>query len=288
MGDLLYYLPNVQGLSPEAISAAGLGYALGETRKGRGVLGPDGGRGVLAAATRPGDQDPFKYVADEQAWDKCDGGRFWIGYWRGRPPGPEQLLRDKRVAGHEIELADGNNWLVPLVRSISYGTLLPQALVLNAEGELVQEPLPGYQSICSSAERAWRQFRHQADQAEEESNATPGTFEATPGPLTKQEDWFNIATGALALNYRVTRWEISVLKLLNTDNVHDVVGAMIDLPLIFELGKVMAEASKKNAPADTPAGSGTSSGVAGSGPPATNPIGSISGSSQVNNDKRGD
>ncbi len=154
------------------------------------------------------------YFPDCQEWRKVDD--WWIGTSKERLD-PDTLQRDEVIDGHPVTLEDGNAWLVPVARVFPIGTCLPESLMLGPNGQVVKEILPCFAAFAKKAETVFEFF-----QGEKE--------------LLEDEAW-EIAVEALAINYHVGRQEVSALRLLTTINVAKVLGAIVDMPTIKEAAK---------------------------------------------------
>lgn len=224
MGVMLYFLPDVRVVDEAEMAKRGLDALRGAALTHIGVsAGPGGKRGLIAAA-EVADATRVGYYPDAQRWRPVANEAYWQGFYRDDPPGPADLARSEQIGGHTVTLADGNDWLVPVARSFPAGTRLPRALVLGPDGQLVMEALPRYAEISADAERVFAAFIEQDES------------------LSYQDLW-DIAARALAINYRLGPWELSALRLLDTNNVQDVLSALIDMPSILEA----MEAKKKPA-----------------------------------------
>jgi len=137
------------------------------------------------------------------------------------------------IGGHEVELEDKHKWLVPCARVFSRGSLLPEALVLGPDGEIVREALPKFAELSNKAERVWKWFAKTHNISEEDVE-----------PLTDVEG-YEIVTTALGTNYRIGKKEISVLKIITTHNGVHVLQALIDVPTLIELSDGVSDVSKK-------------------------------------------
>lgn len=223
MSTFLYYIPHVVTVSADDVKRVGI-TALDKLESVGWCSverGPDGNPGCVFACqpdTDAGELPRIGFYPASQAWSPANAGSFWLGYEPARKPRPADLQRAEFIGGHVAELDDGNAWTVPLARAFGSGVSLPQALVLGPNGELIAEALPKFARLGATAERVFTAF---LDDGED---------------LTVAECW-DIAVIALAQNYRLSKWEVSALRLLTTDNVQTVLGHLIDLPAIIERAK---------------------------------------------------
>ncbi len=189
------------------------------------ATGPDGKPGTLFAANRGGAVPD--YDSGSQTWQKCK--RYWVGYVTDDKPGPDDLRREIRINGVDVELGDGNLWHVPVAR------LAPQSLVVNAEGEWVGEPDAKYGGLVKLAERIWELFVSRDDAKVTAKDGAP------------------LAAEALAWNYHIGAAEVGLLRLLGTGNFVPILEAVIDIDAI----SAALDAQKKTDEPDPPSPSGS-------------------------------
>jgi len=86
--------------------------------------GPDNAPGMVYGWPKPTD-NRLDYCPEEQEWFECkaDGelkaGRYWVGVWKDSPPTPKDLQRPYPYLGVNVELGDGNCWIVPKIRELT-------------------------------------------------------------------------------------------------------------------------------------------------------------------------
>ncbi len=233
MSGFLYFVPGKKHVDDKVLEEAGI-KAIGKA-EGLSFIGiergPEGESGILFLAG-PVSSDRkaprIGYYPAQQTWQSCNHGKFWLGYETSHRPEPADLVREEMIAGHQVTLADGHDWMVPLARVFPKGTALPQALVLGPDGELVTESLPQFAKLSQDAERV---------------------FEWHIGEdvtMNLQEAW-DAAIRALAQNYRLDKWEVSMLRLLTDANVTETLLALIDGPEI----KAFINSKKKDEDTDS-------------------------------------
>lgn len=237
----LYFVETEKNeLVAEDLAALGLGH-LADAGKplGRGTQGPDG-KGGLVFAVGAGAKPTYKPA--EQAWVRCavpagGGPAPWVGIWNDNRPAPDDLKRKRFVGGELIELADGSRWAVPVCHSVVRGSTLPKRMVLGDDGRTWElRELPEFLSLCARAEKVWEAFVNQ--KAEEDGRSTIELDHQTAA---------EVAVEALGVNYRVGAVEVSMLGMLDTDTLYDVMMAVVDGFTVLRVGK---DAEKKS---DTPA-----------------------------------
>jgi len=247
MGQFTYFLPGAKNPT-EAVRDAGLELILpsGETITQRECYrGPGGGKGLLL---RYGDGLP-NYDAGAEHWQQSHNGKYWLGFDPEKPPREKDLRRQVQLDGHLVKLHDEADWLVPLARFLGGGSSLPASLIMGKNGELITEALPRYAGFSGRAEKLWHDFMIENNEAEGELE-----FDAAGR--------FNLAVEALVWNYRVGIEEVNALRLLGTDNLGQVMAAVIDVPTLQQKAEEMAASKKKEDPAATADGSSSASGGA--------------------------
>jgi len=227
MAAFLYFLPGRRDVSRESVESAGItavddlsSVSFCETERG-----PDGGAGIIFAVepkTEGGKLPKVGYYPKNQQWSSCNNAKFWLGVSTEHKPTPEDLLKTESIAGHSVVLADNNLWTVPLARSFPSGSALPKALVLGPNGELVVESLPEFAKISEIADEVYNSLLGESD-----------SIDVTKG--------WDMSIQSLSLNYRLSKWEASALKILSTRNVTEVLEALVDVPSI----KAQIDSEKK-------------------------------------------
>ncbi len=269
MAGFLYFLPGAASANARILQTAGLADVLtGATLDTRGVSGsgPSGSQGIMLAPKLGGSffgppppslgtMPKIGYFRETQEWQEAPGGKYWLGRETAEPVLPADLARNEMIGGHLVKLADEKQWLIPVARAFPHGIVLPQALRLGPDGELVGDTLPKYIGFSKRAERLWDVW-----------NAAMKELEAgkTPEPqLDVQEQW-DITAEALAINYRINAMGMSMLGLINigTPVLWKILQAIIDVPTILAEAAAMADdgEKKKDEPVAPPEGSPTSSG----------------------------
>lgn len=243
----LYFLSEAKGVSDAQIAKGALAGLVdsGVSVSRREVLGsgPSGKPGLLI---RLGEGDcEFK---PQQKWQKRDENGTWM-LAQGENP-PSAFLRDEAIDGYWVKLADENQWIVPIARVFPTGSKLPQSLILGPGGKVVSEVLPRFAQACSDAERIWRAV------------AAANSEQPSEADQISQEEGFFLACRILAINYRLGPPEVSLLRLLDTYCVQNVIRCFVDWPKYVRAELARLDAIKKNSPAEI---AGTSVGSPGSG-----------------------
>lgn len=214
----LYFVENRNILSPATIAELGLDYALESCSQAECRTGPSDTGGVVATTgdTRCG------YFPDSQTWKRHGGiPGVWFGWYASaKPPGPSQLARSEQLRGYDVVLGDGQLWQIPTARRFEeqgYVRTLPAKMRLDEHGAWVQgDVLPRYRKLWEFATK-WFDFYFESAEQDVEIRVS----------FSVVCDW---CAEALGCNYRVTRWEIDALGLLDQQNIYDVLDAVIDFP----------------------------------------------------------
>ncbi|MBW3600608.1 MAG: hypothetical protein KY475_25510 [Planctomycetes bacterium] len=230
MAGFLYYLPSDSPQPPKLaeVQAAGLGYAFDQTVVPRGCQhGPDGGCGhtLSTGPELPG------YHPERQIWRKIPGleSGAWVGFETDKPPGPEELVRSRHLDGHWVELNDGQRWLIPCARQPveENGELvglcrLPAAIGMNESGEWTRDDVDAkYADLWAVAVAYWNVMIGAANEADD-TGLVKFDLQGAPDAVTL----------ALATNYRIGRFEVAMLGLLNDETIAIVLQALIDWPTV--------------------------------------------------------
>jgi hypothetical protein len=236
----LYCIDSGQ-ISAAAMATAGLGHLPpAATLITRGMLdGPDG-RACLMVADGRCEPRRLRYAPAEQTWAKSAGGKYWLGFWNDQRPTAASLQRTAAMSGYKVTLGDGDEWIVPVLRQLDGGTGLEQAYAMTAEG-LTCMPLPQHADLFARAGQLWADYQIQV-------TGEAGSIALADGQR------FALAAEALALHYHLGADEITLLGLLTTVTMSKVLAALIDVPAFEAMLAALADAEKKNAPAETSGG----------------------------------
>lgn len=232
------YIPNQRGDAAKLLKTVGAEWALDPVVKPVAAVvagtGPDGGSGTLVGFEHRDQVNPAvvirRVLPDRQEWQPAapdvDGpaGRYWLGVWRQHMPMPEDLQRAHVCDGLPLPLADGNEWIVPVVDN------LPKRLKLDrSTGKEFEVPLEEYQRLTDRTREIFEAVMT-------EDNRTP---------LARMVDALGVsamhyATEALAASYRI---DINLVDTLGLFGEYEVVeAAMITtgLTLIATAGDLSA------------------------------------------------
>ncbi len=257
MSQFLYFIPDANAADDALLKRVGLEHLLGAPRRqGRIDRGPGGGPGCLVTlgpksgdGPDVGDGPPsgLSWLPDAQEWPECPDAGFRIGFTKGLPPQPRDLARADLIDGHAVTLEDGNEWVVPIGRVFGLGGARYRRLRIGPGGRVVGgAAIARLEAVERDAERFWRTVFPPEKKAPEDPAAAP---------VMTDEEQAEAAVRALAVNYRIGRYEaMNALGLLTEENVARVLLALID-------GPRLTEALKKNGPlTPSPGPSSASSG----------------------------
>lgn len=218
MPGFLYYLPDSGAKTPEALEALGFPHAGTIELPGCGcTTGPDGLNGAVSKLrdipVAGGVTPKVGYYAETQTWCEILDGKMWLGWETNAPPTPLDLQRTVLRDGHGVTLADGNTWIVPVIRTVVGETALPTIYGCSGNGSVVKERvLPEFVRIWDLTKRLY------------------AAIESWSPALISEDETVELLCSGLALNYRVSLWEVLHLGILTVENKQAVFGAMVDFP----------------------------------------------------------
>ena len=213
----LYFIEGLNGKpSRDQIRAAGLQYALPDDQlAARQVLGGDLGVGTLLAY---GDGLGLEHNPKTHDWRKIRAG-VWIGIPRDKAqrPGPNDLAKQNMsLDGHLVSLADGRQWIVPIVRFLDGNTQLPRVLT-RVHGHAKWIVKEEFAELVSMADAIVKSALSEA-----ETNFDPDSV-------------LRFCALALSVNYRVGPEEIAALELIDSENIKSIADAALDGPRLAGL-----------------------------------------------------
>jgi len=227
MGTIVYYLPTGSVINKKKITEAGLSYILphgtGMPEYTTTQQGPDGKLGVIFAFQGK-DKMNLNNLAQTVEWKQIPKSDAWFGIDKENPPGPKDLERAKMKESYPVELSDGNIWLVPIIRNVDGSTELEKRLEHDGDSWIEVGVRAEHEALFTRASEIWEQFIAPLLVPEEEdAEATEDADIA----ITLGDGW-DFAVDALALNYRISVAEISMLGLFDSDTATSAVMAAID------------------------------------------------------------
>jgi hypothetical protein len=222
MSGFFYFLEDTNQADTEAIESAGLSDRLpiGHIEQRPVSQGPSGKSGVVLAYS-----GVVLYQPETQKWRDCGG--YWLGYDKEKPPMPKDILREDALAGHLCKLGDGENWLIPICRAIQTGAFFEKGIqfALSESGEWEERIRPEFTKLCKDIEVLYSAFS--AQYFGQEITVDDG----------ENFNQFDACERALALNYRISKWEIDALSLFTQEALTLIAQAMIDVPTILDVVK---------------------------------------------------
>lgn len=226
MGAALYFVENVQAVSPQLVTELGLDYALAPGCNHRlAANGPCGASGAVLSL----ETDGLGFFPDRQTWHELatvGERKVWFGHAKDSPPGPGDLRTPTAIDGDRVRLFDEREWVVPRAIAIEGSQVrcvTPAAARRKPDGGWYRgEVKAAYRRLDSIA----REFFDRLAVEDESRQIT----------IAEALDW---ATEALGVNYRVRAGEIGALGLLDDGGQvsYAVLLAVIDFRSRAELKK---------------------------------------------------
>lgn len=269
MNPFFYFIPNRNTLTPADAAAVGLAYAFEKSIDCAQVSnGPGGKHGIVCAQSDSYGDGQLGYRPENQVWIQIPGSEIHVGHYKGHLPTADELLRQKPLGGHILELDSGDRWLCPQARSYSekmegdelaiyWHCQLPQRLSLGADGHWVRGGVTGRYAALWELTEAWQRMKFP---------------DAPENDRRRFDDEGQIDAAVLCLqaNYRIGRLEASLLGLLNDELVGQILDCNIDwatfVSLIQKKTALAAAKMASSSPSIPPATPNSSAGPAGETP----------------------
>lgn len=242
MSGFVYFIPGqFNQVLAKDITEAGLAYALDPghlvTRNSNKGPSGDDAPGVIIADDRRVSSAIIGFYPDKQQWQKIPGSKAWAGYHREHKPLPADLQRGKMLAGHSLELGDGNMWELPVARAASeeggelrWFKALPTTTIIDDSGNWVEGDCDErYAALWDVATAWWDSMAAAIASAEQQ------TADEHQGNYAF--DFPGVHDGALltlATNYRIGKAECALLGLLTFELARDIMNVLVDWPTIQE------------------------------------------------------
>jgi len=199
MPQFLYFFEDAPAGNAELVRQCGLTYALDDSPNWRGAAtGPGGVGGQVAARAADG----LGYYPERQEWRSLGlraGRRCWVGWLRGEPPGPADLLTPHALPGHPVRMWDDSEWTVPIAVQCEEGShriAIPRSYDIDQDGARVG----GRMKSCH--ERLWQIAQRFWD----------ATIADEAIPIS---EFTAMAVDVLATNYRLSMHEACALSLFD-------------------------------------------------------------------------
>ena len=218
MAGFLYYVPTDAAPTRADLRMVGFEHADCAALPGCECnKGPDDRHGWVFNLGSPpcegGGEPAVWFKNDDQTWAECAEGKWWLGWDNEHPPTSLDLRHKTIGESRSVVLADGRAWMIPVIRERIGTTTLPVTLGLDRQGTVIQRAvLPGFARLWELTQRLWQ-----------------GVMTFDWDKFT-EEDLYELACGALALNYRIGKWEAGALGLLTTENLSYICAAIVDIP----------------------------------------------------------
>jgi len=236
MSGFVYWIPNKRrSITVSELVDLGLDYVFDtaprccETRRG-----PVETAGVaIAEASSRG---RVGYYPDAQVWRQVPNSEVWIGFEPGSKPTPAELVRSAILTGDAVTLGDGNDWMIPLVRTFADDDEMTGISPIPARYDLAEDgawervgPMIEHQELFERGEAYWaamiagvRFLIDDDDEAGDDDDVETVEFEYA--------DQVSTAVLALRTNYRVSDVEVAALDLLNDNTTSKLLNALVDFP----------------------------------------------------------
>ena len=222
---IMMYLPGYSGSDREEVVRRGLADLLEPTVDvipTPVVKGPDGKAGTLFTFF-PG-HSPREVDVNTQEWleappdGELDGGRYWLGYVKGRKPTPEQLQRRDLIDGEAVVLADDKVWVVPCCNKA------PKRFTRDRAGREVE--------VVKDQHKRWVEWSNELFGVI--INQGYGTL-GDPDYIIQIPGGIRYAALALGKNYRVNADVLDLLELIDERVVSDLVLAATGITALARL-----------------------------------------------------
>lgn len=173
-------------------------------------------------------------IPEHAAWRRSLCDRFWLGWDRDNPPGPNDLRNDYSVAGVPVELRDGNLWMIPLVlpaTDVDKTRLTGLPLEPRQINDVVTwRPLSEFDTLIIRAASLLKQLYATHD---DKTDSDPPLVDPRGGDVT--DNMFPYVCDLLGVSYRVTADEVLALQLLDYDRAAQSIAVSLDLNVRREL-----------------------------------------------------
>lgn len=214
-----YLIEGAAGPCPaDALKTWGLDYAFDSSPARRASIDGPGGQGGLVI----GQGESLGYYPEMQVWRPLPAIAGQPKRWVGMPKASSMaglqshLSRSVQLPGHQVPLADGQQWLIPAAKRFNSDTqrferAVGSRLRVDDAGEWrIDDVLPQFTKLWEAA-CDWLDYRDD-------------------GSLTISQA-ADMCVVAIASNYRVSRVEVGMLGLLDDrSTIASVMNAVIDYP----------------------------------------------------------
>jgi len=240
MAGFLYFVEGATtGTVKDVLKQRGYGYVATPGVHLRGANeGPGGVSGTVAGMRVPSREVGF--FPESQTWRKSPGGGVWVGLGADKPS-PSDLARREQLSGHDVTLADGNIWTVPVAR------WLPRTMDLDDAGRWVTGGIVDTYRGLWEAATEWLEAKFAWFEYEEEH----GSFRGFDDERITDQWVYTKSCDALAANYMLGPVEAAMLGLFVTGCRWLVLDALIDQEGLSEIMRGAVDDQKKSDDLDT-------------------------------------
>lgn len=214
MAGFLYYLPGNDAPTPDRLRAVGFDHADSAALPGcKCTKGPDGDIGWvfnLGSPKHPDGRSPAAHYVDaKQTWAECADGKWWLGWETENPPTPEDLQHAHLHRSIPVDLGEAGTWQIPVLGHAVNNTSLPTIFTPDQSGRFVAS------EVCSAFRHLWTlvQKLYTSAQLQQWDNFDAG-------------ECAMVCCLALAMNYRIGKWEAGVLRLLTSESMPTIFQAV--------------------------------------------------------------
>lgn len=235
----LYFFPELKGPpSEDYLKSLGLDKVWHSGRAFRPIPEP-GPNGLSGMMMHPGGELIPTYDEGSQTWRECAGGKYWLGFETDNPPGPEQLSRGKQFTKWMVPLLDGGEWKIPCQ------VVLPKWVDVDVDGKRIDRVCDENKALSAQAEELSDYFMEVFGFSGQEPDESDSSTQPLPEKIVGEEYFWEVATAALSLNYHVSPYEISALKLLDEESIQRILFALVDYPWGDSINQMREEIKKK-------------------------------------------
>lgn len=221
--NFLYFVPAAAAVKEGDLERLSLTHAFESLPSVRQCTGPGAQAGALLSCAEPQD---IRFEPDHQKWRQIPKSSVHIGYWTDSPPTVSELARPTQLAGELIRFSDGQDWLCPKARMFSeiegqllWKCALPRQMDLNDDGDIVVGDVQRQHSALWDLAMEYDDAYFTALSKIEDGNETV-VFEFHRA--------HQLVADSLAVNYRVSLIELTMLGVLDTDMISRVLDVLMD------------------------------------------------------------
>lgn len=223
----LYFLPGLETRpAPADYLARGLPHLADAAGLMRWALGngPGDRRGMFIVRDTP-DSRAIQMRRGESDWVQGPDEAFWLTVQRDVPPPcAASLARADMLNGHQVQLADGGFWQIPLAFFAETGEVaFPQRFGLNEKGETVAHIEARCKPLADIADQVWQAGLIAMGLAE------------GPMPMQSLDELIRACSALLAANYWGGFYEFNALQLFTPQGMGAILSAVCDGPNIERL-----------------------------------------------------